>query len=82
MSAGEIEARRSVVRVVLSFLGWSPEGRGFRNSVSVRRFGSSTRSAAESVSPGYQAVIGRDRWPGNESSSFDVDRADLVFARA
>jgi hypothetical protein len=57
-------------------------GVGFRNSVSVRRFSSSTRSAADSASPDYQAVIAREPWPGNESSAFDVDRADLVFARA
>jgi hypothetical protein len=37
-----------------------PERVGFRNSVRVRGFSSSTRSAADSVSPGYQRVISRD----------------------
>jgi len=58
---------------------------GFRNSVSVRGFSSSTRSARR---VGFAGLSGVDqprptlRGPADESSAFDVDPADLVFARA
>jgi hypothetical protein len=49
---------------------------GFRNSVSVRGSSSSTRSAADSVSPGYQGVVNRDHCEARQTNRarFDVDR--------
>jgi len=53
--------------------------------VSVRGFSSSTRSARR---VGFAGLSGVDqprptlRGPADESSAFDVDPADLVFARA
>jgi Sigma-70 region 2 len=57
---------------------------GFRNSASVRGFSSSTRSRRRL---GFARLSSGDqprpqRGPADELSAFDVDPADLVFARA
>jgi hypothetical protein len=57
---------------------------GFRNSVSLPELVHQTRSAADSVSLAIRGWSAEPTLGGSTdgSSAFDVDPADLVFARA